>query len=72
MQHKTTGEFNPEVMKLFDQYVHGVIDRRAFLNGATSSSSSTNSEAAAATRPCSMVSSTLSAAGPNAFDPSKW
>jgi carboxymethylenebutenolidase len=28
------GEFDPEVMKLFDQYVHGAIDRRAFLAGA--------------------------------------
>ena len=27
-------DFHPEVMRLFDQYVHGVIDRRGFLNGA--------------------------------------
>ena len=34
MQLKTANDFAPEVMKLFDQYVHGAIDRRAFLNGA--------------------------------------
>jgi carboxymethylenebutenolidase len=28
-------EFDPEVWRLFDQYVHGAIDRRAFLAGAT-------------------------------------
>ncbi len=27
-------DFDPEVMKLFDQYVHGVIDRRGFLSAA--------------------------------------
>lgn len=27
-------DFDPEVLHLFDQYVHGVIDRRAFLIGA--------------------------------------
>ena len=35
MQRKTVSDFDPEVMKLFDQYVHGVIDRRVFLSGAT-------------------------------------
>lgn len=35
MPTKTASEFSPEVMKLFDQYVHGDIDRRAFLNRAT-------------------------------------
>ena len=35
MQRKTASDFDPEVMKLFDQYVHGAIDRRAFLNRAT-------------------------------------
>ncbi len=34
MLRKTASDFNPEVMKLFDQYVHGIIDRRGFLNGA--------------------------------------
>ena len=27
-------DFDPEVLRLFDQYVHGLIDRRAFLAGA--------------------------------------
>lgn len=27
-------DFPPEVLKLFDQYVHGLIDRRGFLDGA--------------------------------------
>jgi carboxymethylenebutenolidase len=27
-------DFDPEVMRLFDQYVHGAIDRRGFLSGA--------------------------------------
>ncbi len=30
----TAGDFDPEVLKLFDQYVHGAIDRRGFLAGA--------------------------------------
>ncbi len=28
------GDFPAEVLKLFDQYVHNVIDRRSFLDGA--------------------------------------
>ena len=35
MQRKTASDFDPEVMKLFDQYAHGAISRRAFLNRAT-------------------------------------
>ena len=31
---KTARDFDPEVMRLFDQYVHGMIDRRGFLKGA--------------------------------------
>ncbi|RZA19511.1 MAG: dienelactone hydrolase family protein, partial [Lysobacteraceae bacterium] len=31
---KTAGDFDPEVLRLFDQYVHGGIDRRGFLAGA--------------------------------------
>jgi carboxymethylenebutenolidase len=31
---KTTKDFDPEVLRLFDQYVHGAIDRRGFLTGA--------------------------------------
>ena len=30
----TAADFDPEVLGLFDQYVHGVIDRRGFLDGA--------------------------------------
>ncbi len=35
MQRLTVRDFDPEVMKLFDQYVHGIIDRRGFLSNAT-------------------------------------
>ena len=28
-------DFHPEVMRLFDKYVHGLIDRRGVLSGAT-------------------------------------
>jgi carboxymethylenebutenolidase len=31
----TAADFPPEVLRLFDQYVHGLIDRRAFLSGAS-------------------------------------
>jgi carboxymethylenebutenolidase len=31
---KTSKDFDPEVMRLFDQYVHGMIDRRGFLRSA--------------------------------------
>ncbi len=31
----TTADFDPAVLKLFDQYVHGTIDRRGFLAGAS-------------------------------------
>ena len=31
---KTAGDFDPEVLRLFDQYVHGMIDRRGFLRRA--------------------------------------
>ena len=30
----TASDFHPEVLRLFDQYVHGLIDRRGFLDGA--------------------------------------
>ena len=33
-RRQTASDFDPEVMRLFDQYVHGVIDRRGFLQGA--------------------------------------
>ena len=32
--HAKASDFDPEVLRLFDQYVHGVIDRRGFLAGA--------------------------------------
>ncbi len=32
---KSARDFPPEVLRLFDQYVHNVIDRRAFLDGAS-------------------------------------
>jgi carboxymethylenebutenolidase len=31
---RKASDFDPEVLRLFDQYVHGLIDRRAFLAGA--------------------------------------
>ena len=31
----TAADFHPEVLRLFDRYVHGLIDRRGFLSGAT-------------------------------------
>jgi len=35
MSRLTARDFAPEVMQLFDHYVHGRIDRRAFLDGAS-------------------------------------
>jgi carboxymethylenebutenolidase len=32
---RVASDFHPEVMKLFDHYVHGRIDRRGFLDGST-------------------------------------
>ena len=34
MTRKTAADFHPEVLKLFDQYVHGQASRRDFLTGA--------------------------------------
>jgi carboxymethylenebutenolidase len=34
MERKRASDFDPEVLKLFDQYVHGLIDRRGFLERA--------------------------------------
>jgi carboxymethylenebutenolidase len=34
MQKKNASDFAPEVLQLFDQFVHGIIDRRGFLSGA--------------------------------------
>jgi carboxymethylenebutenolidase len=35
MSHKIADDFHPEVLKLFDRYVHGFISRRDFLEGAS-------------------------------------
>jgi carboxymethylenebutenolidase len=35
MTRKTSQDFHPEVLRLFDKYVHGQITRRGFLDGAT-------------------------------------
>jgi carboxymethylenebutenolidase len=34
MERKQASDFHPEVLSLFDRYVHGLIDRRAFLASA--------------------------------------
>lgn len=34
MERRTAGEFDQGLLNLFDQYVHGDIDRRGFLEGA--------------------------------------
>jgi carboxymethylenebutenolidase len=34
MERKQAGDFHPEVLKLFDGYVHGWVSRRDFLDGA--------------------------------------
>jgi carboxymethylenebutenolidase len=34
MTRKTARDFHPEILKLFDQYVHGSLDRRGFLTRA--------------------------------------
>jgi carboxymethylenebutenolidase len=34
MERKTASDFDPELLRLFDRYVHGGISRRAFLDGA--------------------------------------
>ncbi len=35
MSRLTAKDFPPEVMKLFDQYVHGGISRRAFMESSS-------------------------------------
>jgi carboxymethylenebutenolidase len=35
MAQQTIKDFHPEVLRLFDKYVHGAIDRRGFLDGAS-------------------------------------
>src|SRR5688572_28903942 len=34
MERKTTGDFDPDLLRLFDAYVHGHVDRRGFLDKA--------------------------------------
>ena len=34
VERKTASDFEPELLKLFDRYVHGAIDRRQFLDSA--------------------------------------
>src|SRR4030095_597426 len=34
MERTSASDFHPEVLKLFDRYVHGLLDRRGFLEGA--------------------------------------
>lgn len=34
IHRSTASDFDPEVLRLFDQYVHGALDRRGFLAGA--------------------------------------
>ena len=34
MERKQASDFHPEVLRLFDQYVHGALDRRGFLSQA--------------------------------------
>jgi carboxymethylenebutenolidase len=34
MQQKKADDFHPEVLRLYDKYAHGMIDRRGFLSGA--------------------------------------
>jgi carboxymethylenebutenolidase len=33
MERKKASDFDPEVLQWFDKYVHGLVDRRGFLNG---------------------------------------
>ncbi len=35
MEQQKASDFHPEVLRLFDKYVHGAIDRRGFLDGAS-------------------------------------
>ena len=35
MERLTVDDFDPDVLSLFDKYVHGAIDRRGFLDGAS-------------------------------------
>src|SRR5689334_23230567 len=45
MERKKASDFPQEVLNLFDKFVHGDIDRRAFLDGATKFATTTMSAA---------------------------
>ena len=38
MERKKAGDFDQELLNIFDQYVHGLIDRRGFLDRRRASS----------------------------------
>jgi carboxymethylenebutenolidase len=44
---KTAADFHPEILRLFDRYVHGLIDRRGFLEGAARDAATAGVTAAA-------------------------
>lgn len=46
MERKQISDFPPEVMALFDRYVHGELDRRGFLDGASRFATSSMTAAA--------------------------
>jgi carboxymethylenebutenolidase len=46
-QRPTAADFHPEVMKLFDQYVHGALDRRGFLDRSSRYAAMSGTTAAA-------------------------
>ena len=46
----TAADFHPEVLRLFDKYVHGAIDRRGFLDGAARSRSAASPRPACSRR----------------------
>jgi len=43
--HLTARDFHPDVLRLFDKYVHGIIDRRGFLERAAVYAQGTTAEA---------------------------
>ena len=46
MERKTAADFDPELLALFDAYVHGGIDRRQFLDRAARFAAGTTTAAA--------------------------
>jgi carboxymethylenebutenolidase len=45
MARANTEQFSQEVLDLFDRYVHGLVDRRGFLDQAAALSAGTSPEA---------------------------